>query len=47
MVLWRGYGTVNRLPMPASRNCALYEGDDRLRVPVTVFSALLNRSEAI
>jgi hypothetical protein len=26
---------------------ALYEGDDRLRVPVTVFSALLNRSEAI
>lgn len=25
----------------------LYEGDDRLRVPVTVFNALLNRSEAI
>ncbi len=26
---------------------AIYEGDDRLRVPATVFNAVLNRSEAI
>jgi hypothetical protein len=26
---------------------ALYEGDDRLRVPATVFNAVLNRPEAI
>jgi hypothetical protein len=25
----------------------LYEGDDRLRVPATVFNALLNRPEAV
>ena len=26
---------------------ALYEGDDRLRVPATVFNAVLNRPEAV
>ncbi len=50
MVLRQGYGNPSQ--RVGSRwlirgTAALYECDDRLRAPATVFNALLNRSEAI
>ncbi len=50
MVLRQGYGNPSqrvgcRCLIPGT--AALYERDDRLRVPATIFNALLNRSEAI
>jgi hypothetical protein len=50
MVLRPGYGNPSRrvgCRCLIRGTAALYEGDDRLRVPATVFNALPNRSEAI
>ncbi len=50
MVLRQGYGNPSRR---VGCQClirgtgALYEGEDRLRVPATVLNALLNRLEPI